>query len=199
MANRKPSTEALEKDEPPGRIARLSALANENVRHLSALVHMHDQGFDVTATDYSDLPIIESKLNPEEKKLFNEDPMVGARVLLQALTASNTARDLYEEAVLHNGNGDAYRHMYWNFRMASNSGIGASWADRWGNAHEDGDPKQPTIQRTMDLHNNMRGRQLAAANVDDDPRALRSAIRNGSCRMISNGVLVKTNGTGEKP
>jgi hypothetical protein len=184
---------------PQGRVERLSSVASESVRKLSSLVHMHDEGFAVTTEDYSDLPLIKDKLNSEEKKLFDEDPAVGARVLLHALTATDTAKDLYDTTVLHNGNGDAYRHMYWNFRMASNSSIGASWAERWGNAHEDGDPTAPSIERTMDLHNNLRGRQLAAANVDDDPRALRAGIRNGSCRIIKNGTLVKSNSDGEKP
>lgn len=180
-------------------VERLAKIADASIRSLSALIFMHDEGLPTEAADYSDLPIVKDKLNPEEKKLFDENSLVGARVLVCALSATNKADDLYEKFALHNGNGDAFRHMYWNFRMASDTDIGPLWAERWGNAHEDGDPRQPQIERMMDLHNNKRGRELAAAKVDDDPRALRAAIRNGSCRIIQQGALVRSNAEGEKP
>jgi hypothetical protein len=42
----------------PSRVEQLSDIASENVRNLSSLVHMHDEGFGVSTTDYSDLPLI---------------------------------------------------------------------------------------------------------------------------------------------
>jgi hypothetical protein len=144
------------------------------------------------------LPIVREKLNAEEKKLFDQDPVIGARVLLHAIGATSSAEELYEDTALHNGNGDAFRHMYWNYRMGSDPRIGVSWAERWGNAHEDGAGNQPPLEKSMDLHNNWRGRQLASERVDDDPRALRAAVRSGSCRILVGGALVRSSSQGEK-
>lgn len=179
------------------RLTCLSEATGDLVGGVERFLHAIDSGGPLHPSDYSDLPIIRERLSNLEKGLFDEDPIAGARVLLHARTSTNTAAELYEGTVLHNGNGDAFRHLYWSYRIGSDPGVGSRWAERWGNAHEDGNPGQPSVERLMDLHNNLRGRQLAAAQADDDPRALRSAVRNGSCRICPSGTLVRSDSTGE--
>lgn len=55
---------------------------------------------------------------------------------------------------LHNGPADAWRHCYWNCRMAKE--IGADQAETVSNNHEEDNPG-PEIESTMDLHNNRVG------------------------------------------
>ena len=81
--------------------------------------------------------------------------------------------------------------------MGSDSNVGLIWAERWGTAHEEGTDSNPPLERSMDLHNNRIGRQLAKDNADDDPSALRAAVRNGSCRIIRAGELVRSDNEGE--
>jgi hypothetical protein len=180
-----------------GKIPRLCLIGLSAFAKSSELVAKIDAGQPVVPADYSDLPIVREQLNDEEKKLFDEDPIVGARVLIHAVTTQNSAARQYDESTLLNGNGDAFRHFYWNFRMTKDSGVGGRWAERWGNAHEEGAQNNPPMERTMDLHNNGIGRRIGATNVDDDPRALRASIRIGACRIIRGGQLVKSDSAGE--
>ncbi|MEV7024772.1 hypothetical protein [Kitasatospora sp. NPDC093558] len=55
---------------------------------------------------------------------------------------------------LHNGKGDAYRHCYWNARMAIDMNVNISKG--FGDRHEDGDG--PEDEKRMDLYNNAQGR-----------------------------------------
>jgi hypothetical protein len=41
--------------------------------------------------------------------------------------------------------------------------VDAGFAERFGNAHEDGNPTQEAAERQMDLHNNRWGRTVATA------------------------------------
>ena len=155
-----------------------------------------DNGCEVTAADYSSLPELVASLNDQEKALYNQDPIVGTRVLFEAREAVNICSTLYSNVSLHNGNGDAFRHFYWNFRMCRNGGIGEVWAERWASAHES-DIGNPVLEKTMDLFNNAKGRSFAATDVDDVPSDLRAVLRVGGCRIISNGALVKSDSSDE--
>jgi hypothetical protein len=79
---------------------------------------------------------------------------------------------------LGNGEGDAFRHALWAYKMAKD--IGDDGARRFGDAHErDG---QPDGERLMDLYNNAVGRELAAdpRNKDrSDEEVIREAIKAG--------------------
>ncbi|WP_069650303.1 DUF6973 domain-containing protein [Caloranaerobacter ferrireducens] len=55
-------------------------------------------------------------LNPEEQKLYNENPTKGLKAIWQGKKAFNEANERYSSG-LHNGNGDAFRHAYWNALM----------------------------------------------------------------------------------
>jgi hypothetical protein len=177
-------------------VIRLGVIASTRLKGLAAFVSKLDDGKPIGPSDFSDLPFLRDQLNPEEKILFDEDPIVGARVLLHAKAALSAAEDLYAGAELHNGNGDAFRHFYWNFLMTENTSVGERWAERWGNAHED-TLGNPPLEKTMDLHNNNVGRKLGLTGAADDPPVLRAAVRNGACRVIRNGALVRSDNAGE--
>jgi hypothetical protein len=158
------------------------------------LIAKLDSGEPISAADYSDLPWLSSQLNPEEKKLFDKDPVAGARVFLAAKSAISATQTLYKPESLYNGNGDAFRHMYWSFQMTRS--IGEAAAESWGIAHES-EPGNPQLEKVMDLHNNSIGRKLAKTGVDDVPKDLRAAVRNGSCRIFIGTTLAKSDSTGE--
>lgn len=165
------------------------------MHEMSNLVAAIDCGASVSAMDYDSLPEGIVSLNPEEKKLLGEDKLVAMRVFLEAREAVSATARLYTGS-LHNGNADAFRHFYWNFRMARNAGIGPVWAERWGTAHE-ATEGNPSLEKAMDLFNNGKGRDFASTDVDDDARALRGVISNGSCRIIRNNVLIRSDTLGE--
>jgi len=164
--------------------------------NLERFITKLDAGEVITTKDYSDLPLISSRLNPEERKLFNSDPIVGARVLIEAKRATNEAEIRYTTAVLHNGNGDAFRHLYWNFLMTTNYAIGEITAEKWGVAHES-PMDSPPLERTMDLYNNQCGRKLGVESAESDIKALIDFIRGGGCRILKNGALDKSSRNGE--
>jgi hypothetical protein len=92
---------------------------------------------------------------------------------------------------LHNGKGDAFRHCYWNARMAIDFGKGTAkgFADR----HEQ-NPNQPAIEKKMDLFNNDVGRTVGEASssyVDAIDRCSYK-LRHHRLRIISNGQLVRS-------
>jgi len=101
---------------------------------------------------------------------------------------------------LHNGNGDAFRHVLWNYGMVIN--VGYSFAKQWSDAHEYG-YNGPQIEKTMDLHNNSIGLQLGKSYPNTTLHSTfikksKEKVRNGSCKRIVNNKLVSTNSSGEK-
>jgi hypothetical protein len=78
---------------------------------------------------------------------------------LNAIEAYLDARKKFQNNNLHNGNGDAYRHAYWGALMVLHSDY--QWAEKWGNAHENGALNNPESQKRMDLYNNRVGRMIA--------------------------------------
>ena len=73
--------------------------------------------------------------------------------------ASKAAWDWFPDS-LHNGQGDAYRHCYWNARMAID--IGATKAKEIGDNHEAAS-SGPEVEKVMDLANNATGRAIGLA------------------------------------
>lgn len=92
---------------------------------------------------------------------------------------------------LHNGKGDAFRHCYWNARMARDFGKGTAkgFADR----HEQ-NPDQPAIEKKMDLFNNNVGRDVGEASSSYSDAAERCSykLRHHRLRIIKNGQLVRS-------
>jgi len=107
-------------------------------------------------------------------------PFDAIRAKKAASAATEAAQSVYGETnpALGNGEGDAFRHALWAYKMTKEIGDGAARA--FGDAHErDG---QPDGERLMDLYNNAIGRELAAdpRNKDrSDEEVIREAIRAG--------------------
>jgi len=101
--------------------------------------------------------------------------------------ASRSAQDWFPQSSLHNGAGDAYRHCYWNARMAID--LGAARAKTIADNHE-ADSQGPASEIAMDLANNASGRAigLAAPGATKEARYDSSEV---TCRtQASNGTLV---------
>ena len=145
--------------------------------------------------------LINDKLNSQEEALFAESSFRGVLALANAQFATNYAETHYNSNVLHNDNGDAFRHILWNYGMVID--IGYTWAKKWSDAHEYGAVGQPSIERSMDLHNNAIGLRLG----QDNPGTIlhntfinksREQVRNGNARIILGGRLTNSDSYGEK-
>lgn len=138
-------------------------------------------------------------LNPLEQALYDQNPWKGLQALWEGNKAVNEAQERYNGS-LHNDNGDAFRHAYWNAMMVKH--IDYSWAYDWATAHEEGAEGQPAIEGKMDLYNNMMGRLIGNANKSKSDEEIadiiQEAVRNGEMKIIANGNLVPTNSKGEK-
>ncbi|KAG2017449.1 hypothetical protein CC2G_006959 [Coprinopsis cinerea AmutBmut pab1-1] len=77
-----------------------------------------------------------------------------------AQVASMTAWDYFPSS-LHNGKGDAFRHCYWNARMAID--LGVARAKTIADNHEESAENNPPAEKAMDLANNETGRAIGAS------------------------------------
>ncbi|QUC58071.1 DUF4157 domain-containing protein [Streptomyces sp. A2-16] len=94
---------------------------------------------------------------------------------------------------LHNGPADAWRHSYWNCRMAS--ALGAGQAKIIADNHER-HGAGPANETEMDLHNNAVGR---ACSGDCDV-CVQNALDTGALRVIdSKGAVVPSGPSGRAP
>ena len=156
--------------------------------------------FKVTSKSPSALFYNYTTLNTSEKKLFKKNKAKGLLCLANGKLALNYSQDLYEKSVLHNGNGDAFRHTLWNYGMAID--VGQSFAKKWADAHENGAKGQPKLEKKMDLYNNKIGRGLAKTyphtiNHSTFKKNSRAKVRAGKCRIIKDKKLVKSSKKGE--
>lgn len=140
-------------------------------------------------------------LNSIEKKLFKKNRSKALLCLANGKFALGYSQDMYENSVLHNGNGDAFRHTLWNYGMAID--VGDSFAKKWADAHEDGAKGQPKLEKKMDLFNNKIGRELAKTYPNTVRHSTfkknsREKVRVGKCRIIKGKKLVKSSKKGEK-
>ncbi|WDU82771.1 DUF6973 domain-containing protein [Caloramator sp. Dgby_cultured_2] len=138
-------------------------------------------------------------LNPKEQELYNKNPFKGLKAIWQGKKAMDETEKRYSEG-LHNGNGDAFRHAYWNAMMVKH--IDYNWALDWATAHEEGAVGQPSIEKEMDLYNNEVGRKavLGKESKSDTEIAdiIQGMVRNGKMKRIVNNKLVNTNSEGER-
>ena len=136
------------------------------------------------------LPIGKGVLSAPEWALFKQDPIVGAFVLLHAKGAMDEAMGRYKAVALEDDNGDAFRHAYWNARMAGDPKVGPAWAEKWATAHEDGTPGNPLLRRQMDLFNNAVGRKNASGASANLAQTIAKCVDAGQCRVLRAGVLM---------
>lgn len=104
-----------------------------------------------------------------------------------ANVASSSAQSLFPAASLHNGKGDAYRHCYWNARMAID--IGNEKAKAIGDAHEAGSDG-PQAEKNMDLTNNATGRSIGTSASGGSKDAKYTSASNTCRQRAQNGQLV---------
>lgn len=84
------------------------------------------------------------------------------------------AQEQFPPATLKDGTGDAFRHAYWNVRMAQEFDL--AWASAFATAHES--LTVPGSERTMDLNNNEVGRILFSADQDGSAATLATRIKS---------------------
>jgi uncharacterized protein DUF6973 len=101
----------------------------------------------------------------------------------------------------HNGKGDAFKHAYWSALLTFY--MTETWAKAITNAHERR-PKNPAIEKRMDLHNNAVGRghgkrAVIISSVDDgvDRSFRRGDLLRMSCGGKGPDRLVATNRHGD--
>lgn len=148
----------------------------------------------------SDYEIFKNRLNftGSERALFNRSPSRGVMTIALGYTAFTAAESNYTSGFL-NGNADAFRHCHWNALMTVN--IDPQWTADWTNAHEDY-PENPSLEKSMDLTNNLNGQQIGAARPDAYPfqleNACLAAANVGRLTRIAGGSLVPSNAEGRK-
>lgn len=142
-------------------------------------------------------------LTSAEADLAKKYPAEFVKYAACALEALKEAEKYYSSSQLLKGNGDAFRHAYWNAILVPSLGAmngpahGEARAVAWTNAHEQ---NSSGIDKEMDLHNNWIGRMLAYENYFSYSNAqysskLRQMVAQGALARIVNGQLVATNGT----
>ncbi|WP_405180612.1 hypothetical protein OG225_05060 [Nocardia sp. NBC_01377] len=113
-----------------------------------------------------------------------------------ASDATDTAKSTFPASTA-DGQGDAFRHAYWNALMTQR--FGEEWTTEFATAHEKSGGNVPQ-REAMDLYNNERGRQIALANPGASPAELQQIIKT----EIENGTLLvletkDANGTEHAP
>lgn len=148
----------------------------------------------------SNVPYSQDILNSEEKALFSSDPVKGLFAVSSAYTATTWTNNNFDSSVTYLGNGDAYRHSFWQAILAN--AYGSSYAKQWGDAHESESPSG--VDKTMDLRNNSIGRSVGTSMSGNQyiearlSSALLNKIANGDLWRVVNGKLCSTDGTGRK-
>lgn len=158
-----------------------------------------EREYELQNSTRTNLPTYEGMLNSAEKDLFASNPVKGLFALSSANTATTWTNQLFESSVTYLGNGDAYRHAFWQAILAEAYGI--SYAREWGDAHE---LTSSGVDKSMDLLNNNIGRNLGASiggNQYIEARissALLTKISNGELWRVVDGQLCATDGTGRQ-
>ncbi len=141
-------------------------------------------------------------ITKEELILVAKYPSDATKVFNNSKTASSEAERLYVKSTLYLGNGDAFRHAYWNALNVKS--VGVTKARDFANAHEsetkDGNDK------TMDLRNNVLGRNIAKSNINSSISTIKnkiiSDINKGRMHRLYNGKiegkLISTDSSGRR-
>lgn len=155
-----------------------------------------------SARAYTDMSgYLSGILNNQEIALYKTNIAKGLLCLANGKFALDYAASNYIDSVLHNGNGDAFRHSLWNYGMTID--VGSTFAKQWSDAHEYGSSGQPAIEKSMDLYNNAIGIQLGKNNPGTFFHSTfisntKAKVRTGGMRIISGGKLVVSSSYGEK-
>ena len=131
----------------------------------------------------------------EELLLVAKYPTQSVKVFNNSSTASSTASSLYKAETLYLGNGDAFRHAYWNALMAN--GYGVAFAKTIADNHERYNPGS-ALANEMDIYNNEQGRTVrrfgnTCYSEADLSNAVYSLLKNGYLKYIKSNKLVWSN------
>ncbi|MEH6943043.1 DUF6973 domain-containing protein [Bacillus sp. JJ722] len=153
------------------------------------------------ASKYDSVPYVTDMLNAKEKEVFNSNKSYGLKALVAGQKAKEYSEAKYESGSLHNGNGDAFRHILWNTYMRNYTT--KAYAEKFATAHEEGSIGQPAIEKKMDLYNNSVGRDLTFNNSGSygdlaGVNVVQKAVDGGKGQRISKNKLVDTNSGGKK-
>jgi peptidoglycan hydrolase-like protein with peptidoglycan-binding domain len=125
-----------------------------------------------------------------------------ARHPIDAFTVNSLAHEALAEAQriapslpggtdgLFLGPADAFRHSYWNCRMAKE--IGAAEAEQFATGHENSGPSSIPFDNQMDLHDNAFGRSMSSAA--DCKAAALAALRAGQLRTVRGPAMSRATG-----
>lgn len=134
----------------------------------------------------------------EELKLVASHPIYATEVFNNSNIATQETNNLYNSNTTYLGNGDAFRHAYWNALNVKS--VGSYWAAQFANAHESETPDG--LDKTMDLRNNDKDRYIGSQNINSSNSTIKSkviqAVNDGVLWRIVNNKLVKTDSTGRK-
>lgn len=166
---------------------------------------------DTNTFSYGDLPIIQNRLGPNEKKVFNKSLLKGLSVLTAAQVAMDSYKKYYNSSSgYEDDNADAFRHALWMCISAFEAGD--SFAREFGIAHED-DYSGTTLAREMDLFNNNVGISKSSQIFGNTPTEdvpfyasiiINDAVKNGELRRFKGmdisdkTYLVRTNSSGSR-
>lgn len=170
-----------------------------NQKAADILINKSNQNKNTYST-YKYLPESFYDLNPEEVLLVGLYPKHALGVYSCSTKALSESQRLYNNnsATLVDGNGDAFRHAYWNVLMVKDFigleltiGRATSVAQLFADAHETASSGTP---KEMDLYNNMVGRNIATEQYEGwfsfpSDSSLSSTVlqevKNGRMRRIS--------------
>ena len=146
--------------------------------------------------------ILGKNATKEELLLVVKYPTQSVKIFNNSSTASNTASSLYKAETLYLGNGDAFRHAYWNALNVKS--VGADIAKAFANAHESETPEGN--DKTMDLRNNTVGRNIGriysnSSNATIKNKVIEAVNQGRLYRLYNNnikGKLITTDSSGRK-
>ena len=146
--------------------------------------------------------ILGKNATKEELLLVAKYPTQSVKIFNNSSTASNTASSLYKAETLYLGNGDAFRHAYWNALNVKS--VGADIAKAFANAHESETPEGN--DKTMDLRNNTVDRNIGriysnSSNATIKNKVIEAVNQGRLYRLYNNnikGKLITTDSSGRK-
>ena len=106
---------------------------------------------------YNNIESLRGAISDEEYQYLMDNPLAAPGIAKATLTAFKRAQELFPTS-LNNGEGDAFRHAYWNALLTRN--VSAAHAEAFTTLHEQVGGGA-ALANTMDLHNNAVGRSIA--------------------------------------
>lgn len=148
---------------------------------------------DILNANYT---VFGTHITSEEAKLVAKHPIDASMIYSNAQTAQNAAKDIYKNSTLYLGNGDAFRHAYWN--ALNVNFVGTSEAEQFATAHESETPSGN--DKTMDLRNNRIGRDIGeSTSISELKSTVESYCDDGDLwRLDDDGDLVSTDSSGKR-